>query len=118
MRNDVYTSLEEYINTQARPVRFSQAYELVPNFLPCVYFRESHSVVTHDLPFGGEVEDSTVYLEVYSINDPDGIVKDIETHMSSLGYIERECLLIDNADPTIERVSMTFNRVIARGDMI
>lgn len=118
MRNDIYTNLENYINTQERPVRFTQTYELVPNFLPCVYFRESHYVTAHEIPFGSGVEDSTVYLNVYSVTNPDGIVKDIETRMASLGYIERECMLVDNADPTIERVSMTFNRVIARGEMI
>ena len=118
MRNDVYTALENEINTLARPVRFTQTYELVPPFLPCVYFREAHSVVAHDLPFGGDVENSTVYIEVYSIDNPDGIVKEIETKMALLGYEEQNCELVNNADPTIERVTMTFYRVIGRGDVI
>lgn len=118
MRDDIYTILENEINTTERPVRFSQAYELIPEFLPCVYFRESHSVVAHDISMGGEVESSTVYIQIHSKTNPDEIAKEIETIMPQYGYLERECELIDNADPTIERIVMTFNRVISRGDTV
>ena len=106
------------MNTKKRPIRFSQSYELIPQKLPCIYFRESHSIVAHDLPFGGEVEDSTIYIEVYSTTNCEPMVKEIEELMSPIGYNETNCTLVDNADPTIERVSMVFNRVISRGDTI
>lgn len=123
MRNDVYTNLAQNINTQVRPVKFTQTYELVPDFLPCVYFRESHSVIAQDISLEGTpTEDSTVYIEVYAVQNgeptSEDIALEIEALMPLYGYTEQRCEPIDNADPTIERVSMTFNRVISRGDVI
>ena len=114
-KNQIYTALTNALSG----VYCTQYYEEIPQALPCVYFRESHAPVSAniDLDLADEQLHRFVYIEVYGSN-LDSLVSDIESAMKTLKFTEELCEMIPNYDPTIERVSMRFTRVIGGGDTL
>lgn len=115
-KNQVYT-----IMTQALPntVYCTQYYEIVPKSLPCVYFRASwNPIIRHiNLDYSDIQKRMVVYIEVYGTNI-DSIVSSLETVFKSMYFVEELAEMIPNYDPSIERVSMRFSRVITDKDTL
>ncbi len=115
-KNDIYTEL---VSALGDDVYCTQYYEVVPQQLPCVYFRESHSPVLRYITL--DMEDEQVrmycYIEVYG-TDIDDIVETIEQTFRGMGFIEELCEMIPNYRPEIERVSMRFQRILTGGNTL
>ena len=94
-------------------------FERITEALPCVYIRESHSPIESatNLNFSDKQVRMYLYVEVYG-EETEGIVEQVEAIMRNMGFLEELSEMIPNYDPSIERVSMRFQRVICDGDTI
>lgn len=114
-KNEVYTKLTEYLSG----VYCTQYYEPIPKELPCVYFRESHSRIARYVTL--EMDDEQLrmicYVEVYG-QEIDEIVEKVEKAFRDMNFIEELNEMIPNYNPTIERVSMRFQRIITGGSTL
>lgn len=113
--NQVYDTLANALDG----VYTTKYYERIEEQLPCVYFRESHSTIrnTVDLDYQNEAVRMYCYIEAYG-NSLDEIVTKIEATMKSMFFIEELNEMIPNYNPSIERISMRFTRVICGGDTL
>lgn len=94
-------------------------YERITEALPCVYIRESHSPLRYatNIDFSDKQIRMYFYVEVYG-EETEEIVERVETAMRELFFLEELSEMIPNYDPSIERVSMRFSRVICDGDTL
>lgn len=115
-KNQIYTKLENALPTT---VYCTQFYEVVPKSLPCVYFRASWSPIRRhtNLSYSDNQKRFYCYVEVYG-NNIDSIVATVESAFKGMFFIEELCEMIPNYDPSIERVSMRFQRVITESDVL
>ena len=113
--NQIYDTLANALDG----VYTTKYYERIEEQLPCVYFRESHSTIRSsvDLSYQHEAVQMYCYIEVYG-NDLDEIVNTIEATMKSMCFIEELNEMIPNYNPSVERISMRFGRVICEGDTL
>lgn len=116
--NEVFTKLHDALNTDGLSVFCTTTHDPLAPELPCMYYRETHYRPTESitLDYDDEVISSTVYIELYDTNDLQELVKVVEDAMNEMHYIETNCIQIDNADPTIERYTLTFTRIICGAD--
>ncbi len=94
-------------------------YTRINEALPCIYVRESHSPLKYatNIDFSDKQMRFYFYVEVFG-EETEGLVDRIETAMREMGFLEELSEMIPNYDPSIERVSMRFSRVICDGDTI
>lgn len=94
-------------------------YTRITEALPCIYIRESHSPLRYatNIDFSDKQIRMYFYVEVYG-EETEEIVERVETAMRELFFLEELSEMIPNYDPSIERVSMRFSRVICDGDTI
>ena len=113
--NQIYDTLD----TALDGIYVTKYYNRINEQLPCVYFRESHSPLKRatDLDYTDEQIRLYCYIEVYG-HDVDEIVLTIEETMRGMYFIEELNEMIPNYDPSVERVSMRFQRIICGGDTL
>ena len=100
-------------------VYVTRYYEEINRQLPCVYIRESHSPLyaATNLDFSDEQNRVYFYIEIYG-RETDSIAQIIENTMRGMGFLEELSEMIPNYDPSIERISLRFQRVICGGDTL
>lgn len=113
--NQIYDTLENALGG----IYVTKYYHRINEQLPCVYFRESHSPLRSatTLDYSDEQKRLYCYIEVYG-QEIDSIVETIEATMRGMYFIEELNEMIPNYDPSIERVSMRFQRIITGGDSL
>ena len=114
--NQVYDALVKALPSGTYVTKY---YNRINENLPCVYFRESHNPVSRyiDKDFANEQMRLVVYIEVFG-RGIDSLVSTIESTFKSMFFIEELSEMIPNYDPSIERISMRFQRIIAGGDTL
>ena len=113
--NQVYDTLEKALDG----VYVTKYYNRIPEQLPCVYFRESHNPVFKYIQFDRNDEQIRLvcYVEVFGY-DIDSIVATVEQTFKQMYFIEELAEMVPNYDPSVERMSMRFQRIIAGGDTL
>lgn len=113
--NQVYDTLVNALPN----VYVTKYYNRINEQLPCVYFRESHNPVFRYIQLNRADQQMrlVVYIEVYG-EGIDEIVQTVEDTFKQMFFIEELCEMIPNYDPSIERVSMRFQRIITGGDTL
>ena len=113
--NQIY----DRIVTALDGIYVTKYYARINEHLPCVYVRESHSPIyaATTLDMTDEQNRMYFYIEVYGENTEE-IVATIEATMRGMGFLEELSEMIPNYDPSIERVSLRFQRVICGGDTL
>lgn len=114
--NQVYDTLENALDGVAYVTKY---YARIPEQLPCVYFRESHNPVFKYIQMDRNDDQIRLvcYVEVYGY-DIDSIVQTVEQTFKSMFFIEELAEMIPNYDPSIERMSLRFQRIITGGDTL
>lgn len=117
-KNQVFTRLTEYSDKLSN-VYATQYYEQVPQSLPCLYFRETHSPISRfkDLNCEDEQYKMFVYVELYG-NNLESLCTEVEKAMKSMKFYEDNCQNLPNTTPSIERISMRFQRVITESSTL
>lgn len=118
--NEIFTKLHNELNNGERSIFCTTTHDPLAPDLPCLYYRETHFRPSDHITLGydDEVIDSTVYIELYDTEDLQDLVYEVESVMNSMYYVETSCIQVDNADVSIERYSLTFNRIICGGDSL
>lgn len=107
-RDDIFDYIANNVNAYC-----TNYYEVVPKSLPCVYVRFSWNPIRRyiNLDFTDEQIRAYAYIEVYG-NNIDGTVAEVERVMREMYFVEELAEQVQNYDPSLERVSMRFCRVI------
>lgn len=113
--NQIY----DRIVTALDGIYVTKYYERITEQLPCVYVRESHSPIRSatSINLTDDQKRMYFYIEVYGENTEE-IVETIEATMRGMGFLEELSEMIPNYNPSVERVSMRFQRVICGGDTL
>ena len=113
--NQIY----DRIVTALDGIYVTKYYERITEQLPCVYVRESHSPIYSATTIGLTDEQCRMYFYIEVFGEyTEEIVATIEATMRGMGFLEELSEMIPNYDPSIERVSMRFQRVICGGDTL
>mgnify|MGYP003304703587 CR=1 FL=1 len=113
--NQIY----DRIVTALDGIYVTKYYTRITEQLPCVYVRESHAPIhaATNIDFSDDQCRMYFYIEVYG-EQTEEIVATIEATMRGMGFLEELSEMIPNYDPSIERVSLRFQRVICGGDTL
>ena len=113
-KNQIYDYIECHVTAYC-----TRYYEVVPKSLPCVYIRFSWNPMRRHitLNFDDEQIRCYAYIEVYG-NNIDSTVAEIESVMRAMHFVEELAEDVPNYDPTLERVSMRFCRVLTGQDTL
>ena len=107
-RNDIFDYIANHVDAYC-----TNYYEVVPKSFPCVYVRFSWNPIKRyvNLDFTDEQIRAYAYIEVYGQNI-DETVAQVESVMKEMYFVEELAEQVQNFDPSLERVSMRFMRVI------
>lgn len=113
-KNQVFTEIADNVTAYC-----TQVYEIVPESLPCVYFRwtsyaNSNRVTLDNLD---EQERVTVYIEIYAEDETDTLTAQVNSIMKRMGFIKETEQPLKNYDPRIKRMSLRYQRNICGGDI-
>ena len=113
-RNEVFNYIATKVNAYC-----TGYYEVVPKSFPCVYVRFSWNPMRRyiALDFTDEQVRAYAYIEVYGQNI-DATVLEVESVMKEMNFVEELAEQVPNYDPSVERVSMRFCRVITGQDSL
>lgn len=126
-RNQIYTYVEEEINTLSRPVYCASILEPIPKSFPACFIVEINHYPSRsniELDFNDEqlVRDFEVHTFSARMNDAlteaMDIMGDVETAMKEIGFIETYCGQANNIDPTVVHVVARFTRIFGGEDTI
>ncbi len=113
-KNQVYDYIANHVDAYV-----TGYYEVVPKSFPCVYVRFSWNPMRRHitLDFTDEQVRAYAYIEVYGQNI-DSTVLEVENVMRQMFFVEELAEQVPNYDPSVERVSMRFCRVITGQDSL
>lgn len=126
-RNQIYTYVEEEVNTESRPVYCASVLEPIPKSFPACFIVEINHYPSRsniELEFKDEqlVRDFEVHTFSSRMNDAlteaMNIMEDVETAMREIGFIETYCGQANNIDPTVVHVAARFTRIFGGEDTI
>lgn len=126
-RNQIYTYVEEEINTEYRPVYCASVLEPIPKSFPACFIVEinhypSRSNIELDFKDEQLVRDFEVHTFSSRMNDAlteaMNIMGDVETAMREIGFIETYCGQANNLDPNVVHVAARFTRIFGGEDTI
>ena len=126
-RNQIYTHVEEEVNTESRPVYCASILEPIPKSFPACFIVEINHYPSRsniELDFNDEqlVRDFEVHAFSSRMNDAlteaMDIMGDVETAMREIGFIETYCGQANNLDPNVVHVAARFTRIFGGEDTI
>ena len=126
-RNQIYTYVEEEVNTESRPVYCASVLEPIPKSFPACFIVEinhypSRSNIELDFNDKQLVRDFEVHTFSSRMNDAltevMDIMGDVETAMREIGFIETYCGQANNLDPNVVHVAARFTRIFGGEDTI
>lgn len=126
-RNQIYTYVEEEVNTESHPVYCASVLEPIPKSFPACFIVEINHYPSRsniELDFNDEqlVRDFEVHTFSSRMNDAlteaMDIMEDVETAMREIGFIETYCGQANNIDPNVVHVAARFTRIFGGEDTI
>lgn len=126
-RNQIYTYVEDEVNTEYRPVYCASVLEPIPKSFPACFIVEinhypSRSNIELDFKDEQLVRDFEVHTFSSRMNDAlteaMDIMGDVETAMREIGFIETYCGQANNIDPNVVHVAARFTRIFGGEDTI
>lgn len=126
-RNQIYTYIENEVNTESRPVYCASVLEPVPRSFPACFIVEINHYPSRrntELDFKDEQLNRDFEVHTFSSRMNDAlseameVMGDAETAMREIGFIETYCGQTGNLDPSVVHVVARFTRIFGGEDTI